>query len=97
MADHLFIQPDEKLLIERDWGRVGTEVTDCDGAYTLEDAQELFAQDGREVRAFRFNIHSLNIEDVTEDLRVIDEQSVPYIRPERLTYADFGLTRGRYQ
>jgi len=66
----MFIQSNEKLLIERLWDRGETEITDLDGPMTLEKAREEFAQDGREFRAFRFSPTDVNVENVTDELAV---------------------------
>ena len=68
-----FIQAHEKLLIERDWGKQGTEITSVDGPMSLDGAKEEFSQDGREVRAWRFDPAISNAEDVSEDLQPVED------------------------
>ena len=69
-----FIQGSEVLLIESGHGSLGTQMLSHDGPMTKAEAQELFNQDGNEVRAFRFDPEDLNVENVTEDLviQVVD-------------------------
>ena len=91
MAQKFFIHSHEKLLIERDYGSLGTEITSLDGPMTLEEAQIEFAQDGKEYRAFRFDGDLVNIENVTEDLFVepevnpVDNSWVAHVRASKST------------
>lgn len=76
MAKTFFIQANEKLLIERDYGALGKEAHTANGPMSLELARETVeandSVDSPVVAVFRVDLNpmELNIENVTEDVMV---------------------------
>ena len=88
MAQKFFIQGNERLLIDKDYGALGLEAVTVDGPMSIDTAREVVEEQqfktSKVVRVFRVNLNpsELNIEDITEDVLIQPEEFDPDIDPD---------------
>lgn len=82
MAHSFFIQANERLLIDRDFGPIGMEAITVDGPMSIETAREAFENYDNATAAYRLSLSDLNIENVTEDIKPVCIEHDPDIDPD---------------